>query len=183
MRILRPAYIPAMLRPLAALIALLWVGSVESTHAQQRGFPSLSRRPVESRDRDAEIAKAQATPVVVRPLDQAVAQELARLGTKAEAAGKAFDRDLPPSDRAVSAAQNAAPASESWVVAQKALSALDASRFDSVTALASMDSIYVQQLNDGGDATVVEGYRAPVAAMVDRQNDRLDSLRLRLRQP
>ncbi|MFT3966628.1 MAG: hypothetical protein QM690_12185 [Sphingobium sp.] len=171
-----------MLRRLATLAAILLFGSVEPVQAQ-RAYPSLLRRPIESRDRDAEIAKAAAELPPARPLDAAVLGELTRLATQASAAGQAFDQDYAASDRAVQAARNAAPASEAWVVAQKAISALDARRFESVTALAGMDSIYVNQLDKGGDATTVEGYRAPVLAMVDRQNDRLDALRFRLAQP
>ncbi|MCE7795007.1 hypothetical protein LWE61_00395 [Sphingobium sufflavum] len=173
-----------MLRRLTALLALLWFGSVESAHAQQRTYPSLSRRPVESRDRDAELAKAAEQVVAPRPLDAAVLAELGRLSTQATAGGSAFDRDVAQSDRAVAAAAGTASvSSEAWILAQQALSALDASRFDSVSALAGMDSIYVEQLNGGRDVSAVEGYRAPVLAMVDRQNDRLDSLRFRLTRP
>lgn len=174
-----------MLRRLAALTALLWVGPIESAHAQVagRGYPSLARRPVESRDRDAEIAKAIAEQPAATPLGGDVQSELARLAKQASAAGQAFDRDYAASDRAVTAAGNAPAASENWVVAQEAISALDAGRYDSITALASMDSIYVAQLNAGADTGAIDSLRAPVAAMVDRQNDRLDSLRFRLAKP
>ncbi|HEX7858080.1 MAG TPA: hypothetical protein VF503_30730 [Sphingobium sp.] len=171
-----------MLRRLAALSALVLFGSIESAQAQ-RTYPSLSRRPVESRDRDAEIAKAALAQPTIKPLDQSVVTELTRLGTRASAAAQSFDQDFAASDRSVAAAQNAPPASEAWITAQEAISALDAKRFESVTALAGMDTIYVDQLNAGGDASTVEGYRTPVVAMVDKQNDRLDSLRFRLKQP
>ncbi|MET0240927.1 MAG: hypothetical protein ABW184_13640 [Sphingobium sp.] len=172
-----------MIRRLAALIAILSFGSIESAHAQSRAYPSLSRREVESRDRDAEIAKAAAEQPVVKPLDATVTADLGKLGSQATTAGQAFDRDYPASARAVSAAGQAPVGSESWVVAQQAISALDAQRFDAVTALAGMDSIYIAQLNDGGDSATVATYRAPVLAMVDQQNDRLDSLRFRLSRP
>ncbi len=172
-----------MIRRLATLLALLWFGSVESAHAQ-RSYPSLSRRPVESRDRDAEVAKAAAAePVTARPLDPAVVSELAKLSSTANAGASAFDKGLADSDRAVGAAKGAAIASESWVVAQEALSVLDASRFGSVTALAGIDTIYINQLDMGGDASAVDAYRMPVLAIVDGQNDRLDSLRDRLARP
>ena len=173
---------PVMLRRLAALSALLLFGSVESVHAQ-RAYPSLSRRAVESRDREAEITRAAIDRPAIKPLESSIRNELARLGAQAEAAGRAFDQDYGVSGQAVAVAGNAVPASESWVLAQEAISALDARRFDSVTALASIDMIYVDQLDKGGDAATVEGYRTPVATMVDGQNDRLDSLRFRLSQP
>ncbi len=174
-----------MLRRLATLFALLWFGSIESAHAEPRTYPSLSRRPVESRDRDAELVKAAAEQAQAAPqaLSPVVATQLDRLSKQASVGGAAFDRDVSASDRAVATAGGAPATSESWVLAQQALSALDASRFDSIAALAGMDSIYVEQLNGGGDATAVDGYRTPVLAMVDRQNDRLDSLRLRLSRP
>lgn len=175
----------AMIRRLTTLLALLWFGSVESAQAQHRTYPSLSRRAVESRDRDAELirslAEQQQTPP--KAVDPTILAELRRLETQADAGGTAFDKDLAGSDRAVGAAGSAAVASEAWVVAQQSVSALDASRFDSVSALAGLDSIYVEQLNGGGDVATVDGYRAPVLAMVDRQNDRLDMLRSRLAKP
>lgn len=172
-----------MIRRLAALLALLWFGSIESAHAQQRAYPSLSRRPVESRDRESEVVQAQAQLVTAKPLDAAVVSELARLRAQASAGGVVFDRELSASDRAVAAATSAPVASEAWVTAQEALSVLDAGRFDSVTALAGMDVLYVEQLNAGGDAAALQAYRAPVLSMVDGQNDRLDSLRGRLARP
>jgi hypothetical protein len=172
-----------MIRRLAALTAVLLFGSIDSASAQPRSYPSLSRRAVEGRDRDAEIARTVAQAPVVKPLSDSVVNRLTRLGTQAATGGAAFDRSMPACDAAVAAAGRAAVASESWVVAQQAVSALDTDRFDSVAALAGMDSIYVEQLNDGGDAAAVESYRAPVLAMVDRQNDRLDALRVRLTSP
>lgn len=178
------AYIPViMFSRLATLFAFLWFGSVESVHAQQRGYPSLLRRPVESRDRDSELAKAAAELTAPRPLDAALVTELGRLSRQAKTGGAAFERDFAASDRAVAGAGGASVSSESWIVAQQALSVLDASRFDSISALAGMDNIYVEQINSGGDVVSVEGYRTPVLAMVDRQNDRLDSLRARLTRP
>lgn len=180
-----------MLRRLATMIALLWAGSIESAHAQSqaqvqvrmRAYPSLLRRPVESRDRDAEIAKALAEQPPAKPLDAAVLTELGKLNAQAMTAAQAFDRDYATSSRLVGTAQGTAVASESWVSAQEAISALDAGRYDSVIALAGLDTIYVQLLDAGGDAAAVDGYRAPVLAMVDSQNDRLDSLRARLARP
>jgi len=191
------AYIARMLRRLTALVALFWAGLLGSAHAQApsttgaqagrpvhaRGYPSLLRRPVESRNRDAEIARVIAEQPVAKPVDAAVLAELGRLSGQAAAAEQGFERDFAASDRIVSSAGGAPVASEAWVSAQEAISALDAGRYDSVTALASLDSIYVAQLNAGGDLAVVEGYRTPVLAMVDRQNDRLDSLRFRLARP
>ncbi|CAN5319431.1 hypothetical protein BH10PSE13_BH10PSE13_13890 [soil metagenome] len=189
-------YIADMLRRLAALIALFWAGSIGSAHAQSsagagtnsqqvhsRGYPSLLRRPVESRNRDAETAKALAEQPVAKPLDAAVLAELSRLNAQAAAAAQGFERNFAASDRVVASAGGAPVASESWISAQEAISVLDAGRYDSVTALASLDSIYVAQLNAGGDASMVAGYRTPVLAMVDAQNDRLDSLRFRLARP
>jgi len=186
-RVGQRSYIAAiMLRRIAALSALLLFGTAEPGLAQsraQRGYPSLAPRSIETRDRDAEIAKAALDQPMPKPLAPALTAELARLGTQASTAGQAFDQDYAASTRLVAAADGTAPASEAWVAAQEAISALDARRFDSVTALASIDSIYVDQLNVGGDASTVEGYRTPVAVMVDGQNDRLDSLRFRLAQP
>jgi hypothetical protein len=62
-------------------------------------------------------------------------------------------------------------------------------RNDAVSALASLDTLYVERENalaDGkerGDTQAIEAARTQALAVVDSQNDRLDALKGRLAQP
>jgi hypothetical protein len=181
-----------MMRRLIALL-LIALPSLADTQAIARGYPSLSRRPVESRDRDAEIAAkaaAQQTQAArTATEDPALTAEVATLGQRASAASNAFDARLDAAQRAVAAGQGASIGSEAWVVAQQAISQLDSERYDSVAALASLDTLYAERSNasDPGralaDSTLIDGERRRVLAMVDGQNDRLDRLKAGLAQP
>ena len=181
-----------MMRRLIALLLIALPGLAD-TQAIARGYPSLTRRPVESRDRDAEIAaKAtaqQAETAQTASEDPALAAEVTTLGQKAMAASSAFDTRLDSSQRVVAAGRGAAIGSEAWVVAQQAISLLDSERYESVAALASLDTLYVERSNvpDPGravaDSTTIDRERQRVLAMVDRQNDRLDALKADLARP
>lgn len=180
-----------LMRRLATLLALLWLGGSDSLLAQVqgRGFPSLMRRPVESRDRDAEIAARAAQARAAVPGDEALAREVATLVTRARAAAAAFDSRVEDSRAVVEAGRGAAPGSENWVVAQEAVSALDSARYDCVTALAALDSLYAERASAedparaNADVAVVTAPRQDVLALVDAQNDRLDALKAVLAQP
>ncbi|MDI1295029.1 MAG: hypothetical protein PSY12_03970, partial [bacterium] len=73
--------------------------------------------------------------------------------------------------------------------AQVAISTLESARNDSVSALASLDTLYVERTNaiaDGkerGGLDEADAARAAALAMVDSQNDRIDALKGRLVQP
>jgi hypothetical protein len=170
-------------------LALLLIGGTGAASAQEAGYPSLAKRPIESRDRDAEVA-ARSAAAARLPADPALAATLAPLAGKARDGAAAFDRLYPDTDRAVTRAEGAAPASETWVVAQQAVSTLEAARYDCVASLATLDTLYVERLDRAaaegaasGDVPLIEFYRAPVAVMVDSQNDRLDRLKASLSLP
>lgn len=175
-----------MLRRLAALFALLSLGVVDA-QAAERPFPSLAKRPGESRDQAAPPAPA---PIEAAPSDPALVAEVAGLADKAAAADSAFQTQLPAGRQTVaSAAQVAQPAGESWVAAQMAISRLDAARYDSVVALAGLDTLHVERLADEDAArataavATIDPARERVLAMVDAQNDALDRLRTSLTTP
>lgn len=174
-----------MLRRLFAFLALFLVGSLDAP-AAARDYPSLARRPIESRDRGEVTASG---PVEPAPADPALVAEVATLSQKAAAGDAAFQTKLADGRTAVAQADGADPVSESWVVAQVAISALDSARYDSVAALASLDTLHVERMNAADSARVaadmatVDPTRADVLAMVDRQNDALDALRNTLRKP
>ncbi len=79
--------------------------------------------------------------------------------------------------------------SESWVTAQLAISALEAARNDSVSALASLDTLYVERSNAlaedqaKGGVEQIDAARKVALAIVDAQNDRIDAVKGRLAQP
>lgn len=79
--------------------------------------------------------------------------------------------------------------SEPWVAAQLAISTLETARNDSVSALASLDVLYVERSNAvaegraAGGTGQIDAARSSVLAGVDSQNDRIDALKGRLAQP
>lgn len=183
-----------MMRRLTALFALIWLGPVDAAVAQQRSaYPSLSRRPVESRNRDAEVAAkaaAQQTQAArAAAEDPVLVAEITALGQRATAASNAFDARFDASQRSVAAGRGAGVGSEAWVAAQQAISLLDSDRYDSVATLASLDTLYAERSNApdttraAADSATIDRERQRVLAMVDRQNDRLDALKADLAQP
>ena len=147
-------------------------------------YPSLARRPIESNGSEA----ASPVQAEVRE-DPALTKEVGELVTKAKSGAAAFDAGLESARAKVNAAAGSAVSSEAWVAAELAISTLESERYDSVSALASLDTLYVRHINAiaGGQAedgnNVIDRARAEVAAIVDRQNDVLDGLRARLAIP
>lgn len=149
-----------------------------------QGYPSLAKRAIEG----APVAEAAPQPSPVAPEPELV-QNVDRLMAQAKAGGTAFDKAWPVADRATRSAASAAVSSDAWVAAQTALSALESARNDSVSALASLDVLYAERSNvvaEGkvsGGLDTIDAARASALAIVDGQNDRLDSLKGRLAQP
>ncbi|MGB3803098.1 MAG: hypothetical protein WA935_03620 [Sphingopyxis granuli] len=106
------------------------------------GAPSLAKRPVEGR---FDVAP----PVVVvdppGPLPADLAGRLARWDADAVAAQRAFAAERGTAATLVSAASGAAVASERWVVAQQAISRLQATRAPLTAALADIDRLYLDR--------------------------------------
>lgn len=173
-----------MLRRLFTFFALLAIGLFE-TQASARPFPSLVRRPAETRDRVIPTPE----PIKAAPRDAQLVAQVADLTARAQQGAAAFTRDLPVRRAAVMAGLNADVGKEDWVVAQMAISALDEARYDSVLALASLDSLAVNRRNVDDparamtDRATIDPARAQVVEMVDIQNDVLDQLRSGLKTP
>lgn len=173
-----------MLRRLAAFLALFALAPVP-TEAQTRSFPSLSKRPAESRDRSVPAPQ----PVQPAAADPALTSEVAKLGQQAASGNAAFQQQIGPGRSTAAAASGSAPSSEPWVKAQIAISALDSARYDSVAAMAGLDTLYInrQDSSDGArvtaDLAAINPVRTRVLALVDAQNDALDGLRKSLKQP
>ena len=147
-------------------------------------YPSLAKRAVES----APIAQPAPPPLPVAA-DAALNAELAKYVAQADKGRTAFDAAYAKAQKTVSAASAAAVSSDSWVAAQVSISSLEAARNDSVSALASLDTLYVQRTNEVADGkargglTEIEAARSATLTSVDQQNDRIDALKAKLRQP
>ncbi len=171
-------------RLFAAFLAIFAWGSLADPTAA-KPYPSLAKRPTESLDRSPKLQEV-AAPL---PVDPQLAAQVDTLSKQAESGDAAFRQQLEPGRKAVAAANGTAPSSEAWVDAQVAISALDTARYDSVAALAGLDSLYVDR-QDNADVSrigvvlvVIDPVRTRALAKVDAQNDVLDSLRTTLRQP
>jgi len=168
-----------ILRRLLPSIALFLSGCAGTLS----GYPSLAKRSIENAPMGEAAAPA---PVEADPALQAAVDKLA---AQAQAGSAAFDEAWPAADRATKAATGAAISSEAWVAAQQAVSALESARNDSVSALASLDVLYVERNNaiaDGkarGGAEQIDAVRTSALATVDSQNDRIDALKGRLATP
>lgn len=171
-----------ILRRLLPSIALFLSGCAGTL----TGYPSLAKRPIEN----APVGEAQTAPAPAPvEVDPALQAEVDRLTGQANAGVTAFDKAWPAADRATRAAAGSAVSSEAWVAAQLAISALETARNDSVSALASLDTLYVERsnaLSEGkarGGTEQIDMARKAALATVDSQNDRIDALKERLTQP
>lgn len=167
-------------RRLLAAIALFLSGCAGAPQS----YPSLAKRPVES----APVAEAAPPPAPV-PADAALSAEIARHVSQADKGAATFDAAYARAMKAVSAAKGASVSSDPWVAAQADISALEAARNDSVSALASLDTLYVQRSNEvaagkaAGGLEDIDAARAATLSLVDQQNDRIDALKGQLPQP
>lgn len=149
-----------------------------------QSYPSLAKRPIES----APMATV-APPSAPVGADAALSAEIARHVGQADKGAAAFDAAYARADNLVGAASGASVSSDAWVAAQVAISALESARNDSVSALASLDTLYVQRSNAiadgsaGGGLADVDAARSAALSLVDQQNDRIDAMKGRLRQP
>lgn len=167
-------------RRLFAALALFLSGCAGTPQS----YPSLAKRAVES----APVATIS-PPAAPAPADAALSSEIAKYVGQADRGAAAFDAAYAKADKAARAASGAAVSSEAWVSAQVAISALESARNDSVSALASLDTLFVQRSNavaDGkaaGGVEDVDTARSAALTRVDQQNDRIDAMKARLPQP
>ncbi|MDO7835267.1 hypothetical protein Q4610_09405 [Sphingobium sp. HBC34] len=167
-------------RRLLTALALLLSGCAGAPQS----YPSLAKRPIES----APLAEV-APPPAPAPADSALSAEISRHVAQADKGAAGFDAALARADKAVRAASGTSVSSDAWVAAQVAISALEAARNDSVSALASLDTLYVTRSNAIADGKAAGGLddiaaaRSAALALVDQQNDRIDAMKARLPQP
>ena len=142
--------------------------------------PSLARRPAEAIDPRLPIASAP----TLGPVDAALAAQLARLIAEGRAGAQLFDAEV---GRAQALANAAGPAqSDSWILAQQALSGLEGARARSTRALADVDAIAAARIQGGtglnfSDMTAIDAALSELRALTDRQATTFDRLSARLR--
>jgi hypothetical protein len=138
--------------------------------------PSLAKRPIESRS----MAEPVSTPAQAQLADADLQSQIDGLIDRANVGQRAFAGLLP---RARAAALAAGPeGSESWIVAQQLLTALEAARAASPDALARLDAMLATRALAGDEAGLSELQAAQqlVATTTDGQNRALEELRARI---
>ncbi|MEO1168583.1 MAG: hypothetical protein AAFW97_07745 [Pseudomonadota bacterium] len=141
--------------------------------------PSLATRPIEG-VLDEPVRGIAPVP---SENDPALAAEIDRLVNQATAGEQDFTAAYPATRRAVDAADGSSAESESWIEAQLAVSALDAARAETITALGQLDAILADQTVRGQPAEIdrLVAARDRVATLYAAQNERYDALNARLR--
>ena len=124
---------PLLMLPATAMLALTIVAGGCASPAIAP--PSLAPRATEAIDPRLPVERA----LVVRPVTAGLTARLAGLLAEARAGEAAFRSALGPAQRAAAAAGPAR--SESWIAAQQALSALDASLARTTRALSDIDAL------------------------------------------
>jgi hypothetical protein len=187
-----PTYMQAIMHKRFFTAFALFLSACTGMGQDGRGYPSLAKRPVESARVGGEVpndVQDQGTETPAAPADSDLMQQLATLSSQADKGKTAFDALYPTAADHVHAAAGAAVSSEAWVVAHVDLSALEQARYDSVYALASLDTLYAERakaLAEGkvqGGVTEILAARKAALAVVDAQNDRVDQLRAALTTP
>ena len=142
-------------------------------------FPSLQPHAGESIDPRAPVVGA----VNDRAVSPALAARLVELVALARQGDSAFRAAADQAERLAESA--GAPQSESWVVAQEALSAAIAARAPTARALGDIDALGANALQTHGglapaDLAAIRGAGAEVFAIDQRQADRVAAVQQRL---
>jgi hypothetical protein len=158
------------------LLALIGFSACSSTGGH---YPSLQPRAAEAIDPRVPVER----PINDQPVAPALAARLAELVDQARGGDAAFNSAAAQAERLAATAGE--PQSEGWVAAQEALSAAVAARAPTAAALGDIDGIAASSLQTHGgiapnDLAAIKAAAAEVAAMDQRQNDRIDALKKRL---
>ena len=161
----------------AAFLAILAIGPCSTPPGGP--VPSLAPRAAETIDPRVPVGDG----AVQLPVDAALASRLADLVALARQGDSAFAAAAGEAERL--AASAGAPQSESWVVAQQAVSAAVAARGPTTRALGDIDALAAAALvRRGGiapaDLAAIEGAAAQVGAIDRRQAGTIDALQRRL---
>ncbi len=144
-------------------------------------YPSLAERPNEAIDPRIKINR----PMNDRPVRPTLASKLSDLVAQARSGDADFETAAANAERLAESA--GAPQSEGWIVAQQALTAAIAARGKTTIALGDIDTIGATALQTQGgiapnDLAAIRSAGAEVAAIDQREADRLRAIQLRLGQ-
>ena len=142
-------------------------------------YPSLQPRAAEAIDPRLQPAR----PINDRPVSPALATQLAAFVGQARGGEGAFDASVAGAERLAAAA--GAPQSESWIVAQEALTTAIAARKPTAEAQADIDALAATALQRQGgiapnDLRAIQEAAAEVAAIARGQTDRIAVIQKRL---
>ena len=142
-------------------------------------YPSLQPREAEKIDPRVPVER----PINNRATAPALATRLASLVDEALGGEQAFDSAAANAEHL--AASAGVPQSESWILAQEALTAAIAARKQTVSALSDIDEIGANALQTHGgiapnDLAAIDRAAAEVAEIAQRQAARLKSIENRL---
>ncbi|WP_017671861.1 hypothetical protein [Blastomonas sp. AAP53] len=147
--------------------------------------PSLARREVELRDRQAE-AKAP-PPAITAIADPSLARDLTAMLARADKAEADFALARSAAQAATGAARGKEVGSEAWSVAQTRISALGAPRRDLAQLLGDLEELYVARLAkeaagelEPGGSDQIEQARQHVLALLDGQDQVMNAMKASL---
>jgi len=154
-----------------ALLALLFTGACTGPLAP----PSLMPRAAEAIDPRLPVER----PINDRAVDPALAGTLARLVSQARSGDGDFQPAFAEAQRLASAA--GAPQSESWIVAEQALTVAIAARQPTIQALGDIDALGADRLQANGglapnDLAAIRQAAAEVGAIDERQAQSIKAL-------
>ena len=157
------------------LLALTLVGCATSTVNE----PSLARRSAEAIDPRIPIPSEP----TLGPVNQTLSSRLSQLVAEGRAGAAAFNAEVAQAQRLADAA--GASQSESWIVAQQALSGLEGARARTTRALSDIDAIAAQRIQSAAGLTLadqraVEAASSEISEISDRQAAIIDRLGARL---
>jgi hypothetical protein len=142
-------------------------------------YPSLQPRATEAIDPRVPVVR----PMNDRPVSASLAGRLSALIADAESGDAAFDGAASQAERLATSA--GAPQSEGWIAAEEALTVAIGARKQTATALGDIDAIAATALQTQGgiapnDLAAIQNAAAHVAALDQRQADRVKTLQQRL---
>ena len=160
--------------------ALLLAAALAGCAAPASQAPSLAPRAAEAIDPRVPVPEPELPTIV----DPALAAQLSALVGRAEAGDAQFRAVAPSAQQA--AASAGARESESWVVAQQALSALVAARGPVTRALGDIDALAAGRIERLGgiaaaDMRAIQAAAGRVAEIDRREAALIDQLQTRLR--
>jgi hypothetical protein len=142
-------------------------------------YPSLAPRAAEAIDPRLPVVR----PMNDRPVSASLASQLASLVAEAREGDAAFEPAVANAEQLASAA--GARQSESWIVAQEALSAAVAARKPTAMALSDIDALGANALQRQGgiapnDLSAIQSAGAEVAKIASGQTDRIEAIQRKL---